>query len=36
MIVQIEKNCKDIKARNHQFLVDVNIKSIEHDDTMSH
>lgn len=31
----IEKNCKGIKARNHQFITYVTIKSIEHDDTMS-
>jgi hypothetical protein len=31
----IEKNAKGIKARNHQFIVYVTVKTIEHDDTVS-
>ena len=31
----IEKNVKDIRFKNYQFLVDVKIKSIEHNDTVS-
>jgi hypothetical protein len=31
----IEKNVKGIKYRNHQFIVYVTMKSIEHDDSVS-
>ncbi len=31
----IEKNVKDIKAKNYQFLVDVKITTVEHSDTCS-
>lgn len=31
----IEKNVKDIKAKNYQFLVDVKVTTIEHNDTVS-
>ena len=31
----IEKNVKDIKAKNYQFLVDVKLTTIEHNDTVS-
>ena len=31
----IEKNVKDIKFKNYQFLVDVKITTIEHNDTVS-
>jgi hypothetical protein len=31
----IEKNVKNIKYKNYQFLVDVKITTIEHDDTLS-
>ena len=31
----IEANVKNIKARNHQFIVYVTMKSIEHDDNIS-
>jgi hypothetical protein len=31
----IEKNCKDIKFKNYQFLVDVKVTTIEHNDTVS-
>jgi hypothetical protein len=31
----IEKNCKDIKFKNYQFLVDVKLTTIEHNDTVS-
>ena len=35
MICTIEKNVKDIKAKNYQFLVDVKVTTIEHNDTVS-
>ena len=31
----IEKNVKNIKAKNYQFLVDVKVTTIEHNDTVS-
>jgi hypothetical protein len=31
----IEKNVKDIRAKNYQFLVDVKLTTIEHNDTVS-
>jgi hypothetical protein len=31
----VEKNVKNIKARNHQFITYVTMHKIEHDDTMS-
>ena len=31
----IEKNVKDIKFKNYQFLVDVKVTTIEHNDTVS-
>ena len=31
----IEKNVKDIKFKNYQFLVDVKLTTIEHNDTVS-
>ena len=35
MTSTIEKNCKDIKFKNYQFLVDVKVTTIEHNDTVS-
>jgi hypothetical protein len=31
----IERNIKDIRAKNYQFLVDVKLTTIEHNDTVS-
>ena len=31
----VEANCKDIRAKNYQFLVDVKMTTVEHEDTLS-
>ena len=31
----VEANCKNISAKNYQFLVDVKMTTIEHEDTLS-